>query len=289
MRFQTLQFILVGVVIAALCGCTYNKSNENETPVLKAYRLIDQQRSDEAIEIMERALEAEPDNYEYKVTLASAYSHKAGLKIQKLVPVILKAQESEQNRTQLEKKLSISTNAQNDQAQKYVINLVTLLMQFSGYIETYRAIPEIDADKVIYLKYAVQLLYETGNQIKKSDALLRSIMNVVLFKHIVAKNFMYGSEIRPEGSYEECNLDFKKINEKLEEPAKILIDVFSDVGLVYPDQAVKMNENSMKVTDSVGELLTGAVKVAEMDQASKIFLARTSSQYSLGQFVLCKK
>ena len=59
MRSHFFQLILVGLVVVGLCGCTNNKSNENETPVLKAYRLIDQQRSDEAIEVMEQALEAD--------------------------------------------------------------------------------------------------------------------------------------------------------------------------------------------------------------------------------------
>jgi hypothetical protein len=75
---------------AAVLSCARRPAREHD-PVLQAYRLIDEQRTDEAIELLEGKLAEDPDNADYKVVLASAYAHKGGIKIQKLVPLINQA------------------------------------------------------------------------------------------------------------------------------------------------------------------------------------------------------
>ncbi len=72
-------------------GC--GRHHTAESTKVRAYRLIDAQRTDEAIALIEMALDKDPGNYEYKVVLASAYAHKAGFRIQRLISVMDHAKE----------------------------------------------------------------------------------------------------------------------------------------------------------------------------------------------------
>ena len=67
-------------------GCSRHRAPE--TTSVRAYRLIDAQRTDEAITLLEASLDKDPNNYDYKVILASAYAHKAGFRIQRLISVM---------------------------------------------------------------------------------------------------------------------------------------------------------------------------------------------------------
>jgi hypothetical protein len=81
--------ILMLVCIASCFGCG-KKTNKNEQDevVLKSYRLIDSDRADEAIELLENHLSKDSTNNTYKSVLASAYAHKGGVKIQKFIPIV---------------------------------------------------------------------------------------------------------------------------------------------------------------------------------------------------------
>lgn len=181
----TLTFSLMA---AALLGCGTKNDTQQSEPVLKAYRLIDEQRTDEAIELLESSLVQEPANSEYKVVLASAYAHKAGIKIQKLVPVIIQSDKLKRMNVQIPE---IGHNQQPNKAVNAgALNIALLLNRFAGFFETYASVPIVTPDQATYLTHAIYLLNDVGAQIKQEDVLYRAVLEVVLFKHILTEGLI---------------------------------------------------------------------------------------------------
>ena len=62
-----------------LVSCANEDGSSSHDPVLAAYQLIDEQRTDEAIALLEGELKKEPEKYELKVALARRKNPLSGL------------------------------------------------------------------------------------------------------------------------------------------------------------------------------------------------------------------
>lgn len=226
-----------GALIASVGCARKNSADHRESVKLKAYRLIDEQRTDEAIALLESELKGSPGNYEYTTILASAYAHKAGVKIQNLMPVIARASSikgfkppdsTPHNRTQSE--------LVNEAAMK----MVFVLSQSANALGVYSTIPMVPDRMIVYLEYAVSLLGKLGERLQPEDALYKAVLGVVLFKHSLASDFIGQLSGPPTKSQDTCRVDFVAFKEASEKAAKILIDVLHDIGTADPRQADEM-------------------------------------------------
>ncbi|MGE0632500.1 MAG: tetratricopeptide repeat protein [Pseudobdellovibrionaceae bacterium] len=213
----------------ALNGCG-RLEKKSESPQLKSYKLIDAGRSDEAIVLMERELEANPENRSYRMTLASAYAHKAGFKIQKLLPLI-------KNGKPLPSWKSIQkANAKKSKTELATLKLSWHLRNYLHFMETYRSIPDIHEDKIGYLRAAI----ETMQVLEKpypEEALYRTVLNVLLLKYQI-QNEILGKK----KSQDTCKIDLSFIEDRIKSVGETLIDMMSDMEIVTPKKKKEYSE-----------------------------------------------
>lgn len=275
---------LLAVACIVINACAKNDTqNKKEDVVLKSYRLIDEQRTDEAIELLESELASDPDNYEYKITLASAYAHKGGMKVQKFVPAVSKADKMKDLKLSLEDvddKASVS-----NQVNTTAINVARLLTQFAQFFEVYAVIPVINSDQATYIKHAIYLLNETDDRLKPEDALYRAILGIIMFKHILAEGLI-GEFVKPEGS-ETCRFDLGNVNDTFVELGKTLIGVLNDIGYANDDQAKDLKTTSDEVADTVSNLTLATTSLMVIDEASSMFLQQAVIQHGFGKLIKC--
>lgn len=267
------------VLLDAGCG-PRGHAQKNDT-VLNAYRLIDDQRTDEAIAVLETALVNDRNNYEFKVVLASAYAHKAGIRIQKLVPAVVqinkvnKLDRSPQDR----KKLSVE-NAM-------ALDIALLLNRFSAVFEAYASIPSVAEDQIIYLRHAIDLLNGTGAQIKPEDVVYRVALEIVLFKSALTQAVVGPSAEQTNGQGV-CLVNLTPLNASIVRLGKLLIDIYNDIGFINPRQAVGMKGQAEEVANAVSNMTIATTSVTVLDEAASMFLKRAAEESGFGKIVQCQ-
>lgn len=283
-----IKIVLSVLMIASVVftGCN-GKKNSQEDPVLKAYRLIDEQRTDEAIELLETQLAKDPENSEFKVVLASAYAHKGGIKIQKLVSAI--------NQSEKVKELNLKlaeVNGQDNLSRKvnvFALNAASILTKFAGFFEAYASVPVISAEQATYLRHSIYLLNEMGNKIKAEDALYRAVLGVVLFKHVLSENLVGEFFESKSADDAKCQIDLGNINDTLVSLGKLLIDISNDIGFANPNQADDMKRFSNEVSESVSNLTLATTSVMVLDEVSNTYLRQAAVQNGFGKIVRCDR
>ncbi len=287
MKFKNLLKVtlVLSLAFSALFGCGTKSESQQNDNVLKAYRLIDEQRTDEAIELLETSLTQDPSNTEYKKVLASAYAHKAGIKIQKLVPAL--------NQSDKLKKLNdklpelASSQSTTEKVNAGALNIALLLTRFAGFFEAYASVPMVDNSQAAYLTHAIYLLNDIGSQIKQEDVLYRAVLEIVLFKHILSDGLI-GEFIAPKTKDEQtCRIDLGNVNDTIVRLGKLMIDVYNDIGFANPKQAGDMKKMAEQTSDSISNITIATTTVTVLDEAATLFLKQAALQNGFGKIIKC--
>jgi hypothetical protein len=278
-------FLSLSLSSSLLTGCGATPKDEKEETVISAYRLIDEQRTDEAVALLESALEKDPKNYEYKSVLASAYAHKSGIKIQKLVAAINASDKLKSFNDPLAGAKPDQTN--DNRVDTSANSTITLLSRFSDVLKTYSTIPVVDATQAIYLKQGIYILNDLGSEIKPEDALYRAVLEIVLFKHILA-NQLIGEFIEPATKDKKsCIVDFSTLNSAIVDLGKLLIDIYNDAGIINPKQAATSKELAEQVKDAILNISTVTTAVTVADETVNVLLKQAAIQNGFGKIIKC--
>lgn len=281
-RRRFLSFATMAMVFLTV-ACAQKKSASDETVILQAYRLIDDQRTDEAIVLLERELSQNPERDDYKVVLASAYAHRGGIKIQKLVPLVTQMDKLKSPKNPFDTK---SEKSLNDKVNNGVLGIAALLTQYVEATRTYSAVPVVDANQASYIQHAVSLLGEIGPKINPEDALYRAILQIVLFKHLLAEKLI--GEFSGENSKgATCRVDLEVVNGAVIRLAKIMIDIYSDLQIASPSKKDEMKKLSVQTADSVSNVTIATTTMTVLDEASTIFLKHSVMENGFGKIFKC--
>jgi hypothetical protein len=278
----SLSIILISLLSLVACG---PKSKPQETDkILTAYRLIDEQRADEAIALMENALIEEPNQDQYKEVLASAYAHKAGIKIQTLAPAITQGQKI--------KSIKMAPQESSGNSNQTVQNMASMFAGFSSFFEVYAAIPLVDADHVAYLEQSIAVL-NSLTKTKQENALYRAVLEIVLLKHYLADGVVgevptaSSSDLTAKDQKVTCQIDFEETKSNLAKLGKLFIDICGDLSLSNPNNGAQLKKNSEQATAFVSSLVSSTNTVTAIDEAANIFLKDMAVQYGLGKIIKC--
>lgn len=275
---------LIAFISLMSFGCD-KQDRHNEDSVLRAYQLIDEQRTDEAIELLETELNKNPNSNEYKSVLASAYAHKAGIKIQKLVPVINQADclnKLKEKSSEVDKKESFS-----NRLNKMAIDASSLFVKLSNVMEAYASVPVLTADQATYLRHAIYLLTSIGKGLTQDDVLYRAVLEIILFKYILSENLIGEFTESVVVDEAKCRIDIGNLNETLINLGKLLIDIYNDLGFVDPKRADDMRKLSEETSDTVSNLTIATTTIAVLDEASTMFLKQAIIQQGFGKIIKC--
>lgn len=273
------------IILAAFffVGCAPEKKQQNESTSVKAYRLIDEQRTDEAIQLLETSLREEPDNQDYKIILASAYAHKAGFGVQKLIPLMSRAKSFKQDDALF---LKIIEELKKDEKPAQIMQLARLFNQMSEFAKIYNAIPSTESVyEVAYLEQAIDILNKVGKDLKPEDALYRGVLEILLLKHILSEKLI--GQINTEIKLENCQVDLSTANLSIIRLGKLLIDIYYDIGIANPSQAIKMKTLAESTAVIVSDLTLAITTVTAIDEAASVFLKQNAIENGFGKLVKC--
>lgn len=267
------QFSVLLLAMLFVVGCSKDKSAAKNDEILKAYRLIDDQRTDEAIELLESSLRKNPNQYDQKVVLASAYAHKAGIKVQKLV----KAVQLSKNLKDLKKKLP-------DQSSR---SLAALFMRLSKALSTFNAIPSVSVEQSEYLRHAIEILKSLEDQIRPHDAVYRAVLNIVLFKHIFEQNLFGKGDDDDLASNARCRVDLDLVQSTVKVLGQIMIEVFVDTAYANPKNAKGLDERIKKTEEFVISVSSLSESLTLSNDLSNGYLKSVALESGFGKIIKC--
>lgn len=276
--------LLVAALGFSVSGCN-KRQEKKENTVLHAYRLIDAQRNEEAIELLEKQSAAEPDNVELRVVLASAYAHMGGVKVQRLVAAINSGDKLGQLSEPLppvDGKLSMS-----EQSDRVALNIATLLVRASGIAQVYATVPPVSQQQAVYIQHAMDILEALGDKLKPEDAIYKAVLEVVLLKHFLAENFFGELSVPKIVNMKNCTLNVDKLSDAVVTVGKVLIDIFNDIGYANPQQAQQMKKQADDTANIVSNLTMFLTSAAVFDQASSVYLREVAFMQGFGKMVKC--
>lgn len=280
-RTKTFSFILSGLMPVALVvwlGCAKRESTEENTS-LRAQRLIDEHRDNEAIALMEAMVKSHPNEPKYRVLLASAYAHKAGFNVQGIVPAYQRAQEFSRT-MQLEIKMRAS-----EDVDAYMFAYANIFRQFTSASSFFSSVPRLDKIQAIYMAHAISLLGDLGENLRPEDALYRAVLEFIYLKHQISK--VAGSDLYAEYQEEACYETIKRVNREISGLGNLLGQIYGDVAKAMPSQAKEMQRLS-ELTKEMTEQIAKAVNSSKyLSEALRVYANDATVGQGFGKLIEC--
>lgn len=272
---KTLGLLSTLILMLGLAACA-KKAEPQIDRITEAYRLIDAQRDDEAIALLEKVLQDEPNNREAKVTLASAYAHKAGFKIQAFWGMVDSARRKEIATLKLE-------GNPNSAPAKFIMYLRATLT-FARAMEN---LPELDAKKYSYLEYGLGILDGIDPKEKKpSDHILSALYRLVIFKARVG--WMYtASSFTAKDDKGQCNLIVERLADGVLDSARLLEKITFDLSYAFPKEQIELQNSRKRLASFTQNLALQLDTLGVIDDAFKITFKNGMMQRGLGELVQC--
>lgn len=268
-----------------LNGCSPRPQDPSKEKLLKASRLIDAGKPDEAISYLEKLIEQEPQNTDAKVALSSAYAAKAGIKVTSFAGMIINARSVENVMAELSKNAEPSTTP-TGQVDEFLKKVSSLMSKASGVARIYVDIPEIRDDVYPYLLYAIEIL-EEQKDLKAEDKIFKVIMEIIVLKHMISTDLVVGI-FQKDWYSQKCVLNFNKFNRSLIKTGKLVVAILEDLEVAHPSKAKELNELSGKIVSSISDLTSAATSITVLDEASQMFLKNAIISAGIGNLAECQ-
>ena len=281
---------LVAFLMIAILGFTTAcapKRKSEEKPLLKAYRLIDDQRTEEAIAYLEELLEKEPDNTDYKVALASAYAHKAGVRMQTLAPVVSAAKDA----NDLGEKLMAGLNALEGSDTKtigtYIGDLIEANQRLLAVVGLIKAIPNVDGTGIQYIHQGLTIL-DGISEIRPADAVYRAVLRIVQLKHDLVSNGF--TETTAANALDAtCVFDPTELRKVISRQSQLLSKIVGDIAIAQPSEAKRLSEVQTKLVEKATELTSrlASSNLTNDDDPTTIEIKRALLNHGFGRLLKC--
>ena len=282
-----------GLVLTILCALVLLSSCQRQEPktetnIIRAYKLIDANRADEAIILLEDMSAKEPKNREILVALASANASFAGINVPSLYPAIDRAvlQETFKKLQQEVDALSALQSAGFYKPLDGFTRHWTLMFKFlSSYIDTFRDLPFIPASKSKFLFEAISILQSISDK-TRGQALFSAVLRVLYLKRELTENLI--PMVLTGNSDETCKLNFKSIGVIAEYLRVSGAEIASDLGAAYPAQSKDFQANAKNLEQLSTLIQTMTSSENMLTDAAAIMAVRIGIEESLGKVIQCR-
>ena len=258
---KTSFLILTSVFSLVLAmGCASKRSELQDSDMLRAKRLIDNQQTDEAIELLEQKQEQDSVDPEYRVTLASAYAHKAGFRIQTLTGVLNTSTQlkriNEQSGGAFGLEPTYNTGDTQNRALQRIRFMSKILAASSNYFQLVATIPTIPEEKIIFLKKSLKIMNDSRVTWRASDITYRLLLEIIYFKYSFSTQFLEQLMEPTLKSKETCTFDLQAMSDATISLGKQLIDILGDYALIYPQNKEQILDRSQELSDTITNIAT---------------------------------
>lgn len=287
-------------IVFVLLSCSKKTKYQNQSDVLvESYRLIDEQRTDEAIQLLENALKQDGQNKELKVALASAFAHKAGFKVQKLVTAIKQIEKlskvekeekkNKQKREEQERARKESGGDSNNDKKidENAFEVAFLLQKYTIFLETFASIPSVSNEQSKMLLHAVSIMNELGTNIEQKHAVYRAILNILIVKYYMTDGLVNDPELSLIKNKETCEIDTQNLSLYFRELGQIIIDIHYDFAIAQPNHADGLKNNAKSIANSLSIMALQAANGVDVNQIFQTVLNKEMLGTFLQAYVQC--
>jgi tetratricopeptide (TPR) repeat protein len=279
-----LTLVLIAGVVLILSACA--PAPKQESDLTRAYRLIDAQRSDEAIALLEKINDEEPENDQYRIALASAYANKAGVKVQKIWSLV----KISKNAKQLTEALGAAEPGEKEPSEKVddaLDQVADTLARFALIMKIYVAIPNVELANRPYLAHAVTLLASIEN-IPQGDAMFRALLRIIEFKSDLAVQLIgVPKKTQRANQAEGCAVDFERMGSAIAVQSAQLGAILEDLSIALPDQAEQLNGVRTKIAQTAADLTKNMTSLIVMEKSASVALKQSIIDNNFGKLLRC--
>lgn len=231
--------LAIAFLFSACTPSAKEAQSETDQVKIRAYRLIDSQRADEAILVLEKQLEITPNSTELKTVLASAYAHSAGVRMHQFLAVLSRFQ----NKSNEISSLKVSTSkkqlaTEQRESEESLEKTLKILSQTQAIIQALNDLPTLSSADEVKLQYAIQILSELSVNISQEDALYRGLLRLVLVKSSLQRLTQTKMKVS-QATDGTCEIDTAEVSDNMNDFVVHMILLYQDLGLGQP----KMKEH----------------------------------------------
>lgn len=257
--------ILVLISASLLFGCGKSDHNQSEENVqLRAYRLIDANKVDDAISLLSAEIDSRDQNAQngideskettdLRVTLASAYAKKSGIRIFEIAKAFEMGKKISSFKLQ---EFSSKADSSNNPSDKALRDISKLLMAHLKMIQTLSIIPQISQEKADFLLQAVRVL-NSSNNLEPADLIYSAILKVILVRTMLESDSLKFVMPKVVKENNQCVANLTEFRDHLTRASKILLSGYEDIGKAMPEKKKEV-ENASK---AIVELTTNVASV----------------------------
>ena len=288
MRTSLLWSLTLSMTLGLLAGCS-DENHGKEDALNHTYRLIDEQRDDEAIQFMDGTIRDQQNQDlqtppEYTVALASAYAHKAGIRIQQFVGII-DASKKMSSVPDAFKKVLPEGSDPNSRLDFFLTNSVGLMTKFSAIFEIYTTIPSLHEADQIYLQQAISLMESVGDA-RPENAVYRAVLRIVQFKYLLSMNLLGN----PASGVltKNCTVDVSKIQATLNRFEQLADKIIHDFTIAAPAQQSAMDALRDQIKAQIQALTSAMSWLTVSDEPATMLFKRRVIEEGFGKLIQCK-
>ncbi len=172
--------LTAGAISIGLIGCSSPRQAADENPSLVGYRLIDEGRSDAAIEHFQSLVDQDPASDEYRRGLSSAYALRGGFRVQNLVKPMREIDSANHLKDDLEDMIEFDSKS-NSKVLTEFRSLLMMQTQVMVFLKSLHEIRSPTADQVEDLKTAVATLLPM-KQVTQGDYLYMAVLDALILR-----------------------------------------------------------------------------------------------------------
>lgn len=279
---------LAGLWILCSCGAQPKdqsinvKTASSEEIVLQAYKLIDLDRTQEAVHLLEESIKSKSQDYELRTTLASAYAHMAGINIQRLYPMINKvmvaSKRSEIIKTPpkiLYKEFPLESN---------LIALAKLTNSVSFLSAVFVAMPQIHVSKRTLLYEALDHFAAVEKSLKRGDLIYRTALRLLIIRGELSDGVKESLEINAQNK---CELKIEKFKSSIVSAQKLAAKSMLDMAAIDKKKAQSWLRRIESSTKFVERLTFVSDTAIILDEGLNIFVKQQLFGPMFGKLLEC--
>jgi hypothetical protein len=281
----------VAAALLITTGCDSSKPTDT-TALIKGYKLIDSNRSDEAIISLETAVQSDPQNPDKLIALSSAYAAYAGVSIPTLFPVIDKMlikkdlvailKDMKKNRLDFDRDSAAKKSYERlkDLASAWMDLMTFISMSF----DSFNLLPELTSEKTQYLRQAISIAESIRPQ-KKGYALYSAVLRLVLLKndliHDSLPSVMHGDD---KGI---CRLYLNTVPDFAHNLQDSVDRIFNDLKIAFPKQKNSYQKMMTSFQDTVREISASATGLDTLTDLGSTLSFKLGVEQALGRAFEC--
>jgi hypothetical protein len=224
-----------------LLSASCEKKESPKDVILLAYQLIDLNKPDQAIVLLETELKTNPRHQKARIVLASAYAFKAGVTMKD----VLAAYNQSYFKNRRFQGFFLTNENEKVGMERFLIELLKIADVFGD-------IPAVSAGKYDYLQEGISILNQS-DRLSRADFLYSAILRVIELKswmliELRNVNFM--------DAQSQCHLDYQKLMSFVSQMTEKLMLLLSDLSVAQPERRDEFIQSRTAVFKAYSNLTT---------------------------------